>query len=726
MNLKDFLTNRDNPPELFWSLIIEEGWIQAGIWYVGEKAAEVISIGPPTAWETNEELVGATDAALSSAIQKLPEGYKEPSKTVFGVATAWVKDGEISEDRLALIKKLCMELSLNPVGFVVLPEAVAHLYKSEEGAPLNAVIVGLGANNLEVSVFKLGNLVGSTQVSRSVSLVEDIVEGLSRFEGAAPLPSRFIIYDGKEGELEEAKESLLQASWVNGEKVKFLHTPKAEVLGIEKKVLAVSLAGASEMGDVTQVASKVSSENDAGPEAEPEVEMARDVNPEELGFEIGKDVSARNQELENVIPVNKEVAIPVQKEKFDPVKNLSVYAKKAKDLFHSFSHKLGALPKPSPSVKTGRNTAILVVAVLAIVGGFLYWWFFPKAKITIYVTPKRFEQQTEIKFGPGGVSDTAGGIIPAQLITSEISGEKTKSTTGIKLIGNKASGGVQIANGNGNPINLAAGTFISSSTGLKFVTGTEASVSGQLLPGSPGTATVNVTAYDIGSQYNLAKGEVFAVGNYSRTLVAATSLGDFSGGSSQEVSAISKEDQTKLGEELKAELIQKAADEIAVKATDSQFIIHELAESNVTSEKYDHKVGDSSDSLKLSLTLDATGLAVDKQKLYQFAASILKDKVPSGYVLKSDQLDFKFAFVAKQDDVYLYNVTIGANFLPQVDSNKLIGQIMGKTPDVTESFLSSIPGFVRAAITLKPKLPGPLGNLPRVRQNISVGLLPEE
>jgi hypothetical protein len=266
MNLKDFLDKKEKPPELLWSIVIEEGWVQAGVWYIGEKEAEVISISSPTAWKEDEELVGAVDTTLSSSIQKLPEEYEEPNKTVFGVSSSWVKDGEISEEYLNKIKKVCTELSLIPVGFVVLPEAIAHLYKSEESSPVSAIIVGLGIEFLEISVFKLGNLVGTTQVSRSVSVVEDIVEGLSRFENAAPLPSRFILFDGKEVQLEEAKQALMQAEWNDSEKVKFLHTPEVEILSSDKKVIAVSLAGANEIGHVTQVAAKV-----VEPEPEDEV-----------------------------------------------------------------------------------------------------------------------------------------------------------------------------------------------------------------------------------------------------------------------------------------------------------------------------------------------------------------------------------------------------------------------------------------------------------------------
>jgi hypothetical protein len=200
MNLKDFLTTKESPPELYWALVIEKGWVQAGVWYIGETAAESLSISSGAVWSSDDDLLEAADAALSSAIQKLPEDYPEPRKTVFGVSATWVKNGEIAEEFLGRIKKLCTELSLTPVGFVVLPEAIAHLYKSEEGTPLSAIILKSGDETLEISVFKLGNLVGSTEVARSVSLIEDVTEGLSRFEGVDPLPSRFIVYDGKDGE----------------------------------------------------------------------------------------------------------------------------------------------------------------------------------------------------------------------------------------------------------------------------------------------------------------------------------------------------------------------------------------------------------------------------------------------------------------------------------------------------------------------------------------------
>jgi len=738
MNLKDFLINKDSHPELFWALVIEEGLVQSGIWYIGDATAEVVSIGAGIPWESEEELIEATDAALSSAIQKLPENYPEPQKTVFGVSTSWVKEGEISPENLGKIKKLCAELSLTPVGFVVLPEAIAHLYKSEEGAPLNAIVLKSGDDNLELSVFKLGSLVGTTEVSRSVSLVDDVVEGLSRFDGVAPLPTRFIVYDGKEGDLEETKQILIQASWSEG-KINFLHTPQVEILSTDGKVLATALAGGAEIGEVTAVVSgQDDEENELAEKENPEKGVSEEPKPilaENLGFAVGTDVSSmKKEDVQNVVPIEASgpvVPQPVPSQMTNigtsnPMRIAGDYLSRSKNLFHSFSAKI--FPKSIPGAPSKNKTLVAVLAILGLlilVVGIL-WWFVQTAKITIFVAPKRTEENVQISFSTDGQFDAAAGVLPAKVLTDQVSGEKTKSTTGTKLIGNKATGSVQIANGNGAAINLAAGTVLTSSSGFKFVTSSEASVSGQLLPGSPGTATVNISSVDIGSQYNLAKDEVFSVGNYSKALVAATSTGDFSGGSSQQISAVGQDDQTRLETDLKSELGQSVKSNLLAKITEEYIFITDLAVLETISENFDHKIGDPADSLKLSLSLSATGLAADRAKLLEYAKGVLAGKAPSGYTLSEDQINFKFTLAGGDTGGrYIYDVVVGGNFLPEVDKEKIKSVILGKTPTVAIDYLNSIPGFDHADVLLRIKFPDPLKTIPRIAKNISIDVKPE-
>lgn len=735
MNLKDFLANKENAPELFWALVIEKGLVQSGIWYIGQSAAEVISFGTGIPWESEDELVEATDAALSSAIQKIPEDYPEPQKTVFGVTSSWVKDGEISPEYLGRIKKLCTELTLTPVGFVVLPEAIAHFYKSSEGAPLNAVVLKSGNDNLELSIFKLGELAGTTEVSRSVSLSDDVIEGLSRFNGVAPLPTRFVVYDGKEGELEDVKQTLLQTNWSEG-KIDFLHTPQVEILNSEKKVLAVALAGAAEIGDVNAVVSNQEEEKEAAVSEDAHEETRVEAEPmsaASLGFSVGEDVSSMKvEDVENIASIEQTSNISVQPShspaeispKVSPPSIAANYFAKSRSLFHSFS-KFFSNQNPKPGRKNKTLMAVLIALGLVFFAVIILWWFLQTAKITIFVDPKRSEENVQITFDSNGHFDQENGIIPARILADGVSGEKTKSTTGTKLIGNKATGSVQIANGNGTAINLSAGTILTSPSGFKFTLDNEASVSGQLLPGSPGTATVNVTAYDIGSSYNLAKGEVFSVGNYSKALVAATSTGDFAGGSSQQISAVSKDDREKLETDLTNELEQVVVTNLSEKISENEIFVHDLISLTPVNENFDHNEGDQAENIKLSLELDAKGLAADKAKLVEYAKSIMSSKSPSNYSLSSDDIDFRFTFVSEEDGRYTYDVAIGGNFLPNVDMGKIKKNIQGRTTKVAEEYLNSIPGFDHAAISLGIKLPGPFKTIPKISKNITIDIRPQ-
>lgn len=727
MNLKDLITGKDEPPELYWALVIEKGLVQSGIWYIKDNKAEVLAIGAGVPWKSEEELVEATDATLSSAIQKLAEDYPEPQKTVFCVSTSWVKDGEITEENLVKIKKICTELSLTPMGFVVLPEAIAHLYKSEEGVPLNAIILKCGEESIEITVFKNSELVGTTEVSRSVSLVDDVIEGLSRFKGIDPLPTRFIVYDGKEGVLDENRQALIQADWGSG-KINFLHTPQVETLAIDKKVLATALAGGAEMGDVKAVVEVNEEENLESTPEEKINETRKDVtalSPEAMGFSVGEDVSSLTKEdVQNFTPVNVTPHSVTAQLSPQPVKARPNYFAKSKNLFHSFTK---MFPKREKEVlgKSKVLYAILIVLVFGAIAVLVLWWFVQKATVTIYVTPKRSEENTQIIFNTDGQSDNTSGIISAETLTTNVNGEKTRSTTGTKLVGDKASGTVQIANGNSAAINLSAGTIITSSGGYKFVLNSEASISGQLLPGSPGTATVNVSAFDIGAAYNLAKGEVFGVGNYSKALVAATSTEDFSGGSSQEISAVGKDDQTNLEKDLMDELRLNARSELSSKVAEDKYFIDDLAELNIVNENFDHKVGEEAGTLKLSLEVGVVGLATDKNKLLEYARNILKDKAPDGYSLSNDQIDFKFAYVDKEDKNYRYDSIVGGNFLPNIDTEQIKKVVQGKTPSAATGYLNSITGFDHADVSLKIKFPGFLKTIPRITKNITVDIKPE-
>ena len=678
--------------DLYWAIVLEQGWIQAGVWEITDGKAEVISVSPVTPWETDSEVVGASDAALSSAIQLLPEGTGEPSKTVFGVPPSWVDKGQIKEEYLQIIKKICTELSIEPSGFVVLSEAISHLIKVEEGSAVNAIIAGFGKDSLELSVFKLGNLVGTTQVARSVSFFDDVKEGLSRFVLEEGLPSRVVIYDGKEGELENIKDALMAANWESVEKVKFLHTPKIEIFSPEKKVTAVALAGAAEIAGVKEVVQK---------EIQNIVTPEKSLSPQELGFVVGEDIASKHSIQE-----------PVLKPKRFNIGSL-------KRIFSFFK-----VPKIS-----GKKNLVLFgsVAGFSLILFLLFWIFVPKANIKIYVSPKRFEEKVETTIlKDSGSTNLESKIIAGKVVSVTVSGEKTKSTTGTKKIGDKAGGSVNIQNGTGSILKLPGGTLVTAANNLKFSLVTSASISAALSPSTPGTYVVEVKAEDIGAEYNLAKNEVFSVGNYSKSEVDAVSTTDFTGGSSRDISAVSSSDTTNLLSNLTTELSINAKKNLLSEISSDQLLVEDSLVATASSKVFSNKVGDEASNIKLSLDLKTSAISVLKKDLTDLSLNVLSGEIPSDFYLDPANLNYGFTKLKDLSSASLFNLTITANFLPKEDLSLLAKAASGKSTAAVEEIFSKIPGFVTAEINIEPNLPWIFGYLPKLSKNISIEILSEK
>lgn len=716
MKLTDLLPiAKEEKREFYWSLVIEPGWVQTGIWSIADGTAQVISISPGAAWEVEDDLVSAADTALSAAIQNLPEEFGEPSKTVFGLPNSWVDKGEIKEEYLEKIKKICGELSLTPTGFVVVPEAIAHLIKSEEGAPASAVILGIGKDALEISVFKLGKLVGTSEVARSISLAEDAIEGLARFSAKEPFPSRFLIYDGKEGELEEAKQSLLDANWDEDPNIKFLHTPKIEIIKPDQKILATSLAGASEIGQVSKVLEIFENkEEETVQESETNVVTPQEeIKAEDLGFVVNEDIS-------------KVPEVPEPAPSFEEPPKIAETPVRRRVPKFSFSKILGSLPKmPSFAGKNFITLGIILAFLFTII--FAAWWFLPSANISIFVAPKTLEETVSLTIDPeASGSDFGKGVVAGKALATGASGEKTISTTGTKLVGEKAIGVARVQNGLASPINLPAGTILSSTNDLRFTTTKTASVSAALSPSSPGVSNVDVTAANIGAEYNLAKDESFKVGNYPKADVDAVSVDNFAGGSSRQITAVSAEDQQRVEGELTEELVRKAKETLSGQISADEVFLESAITTSPSSRDFSHRVGDESANLKLSLTISATGLTVNKKELFEYAKGILGSKIPGGYLLTEDEMDIDFEVVDSDGGVYEVEGRIVASLLPEINKDEIAKKISGKYPRLVEAFLTTIPGFTRADMRINPRLPGFLRTLPHITKRINIEIESEK
>lgn len=690
----DFLTKTKEINENYWALLIEPEWITSSIWNIKNGKVEVVVTSPATRWET--DLIEPVDASLSSCTQTLSDDFPDPSKTVFGVPNSWIENGNIKSEYLLKLKKICDDLSLVPSGFVVLSEAISHYIKQEEETPLSGIVVGISSEVLDISMFDAGRLIGTTSVLRSVSVDEDMFEGISRLSGELEsLPPRIILFNQNEKELEEVRENLISVDWskigltTDTGSSKFIHTPKIEILEPHKKILAVVLAGGSEIGEVSGIVENDNSETVTEEMPIEEVNNIGEpegVTAEDLGFSVTPSKQPINV-IKAAIPVINSASLP----KLPKFKKPSIS-------FPKFNFSFGT----KPLIMIGSLIFTLFVSAFAM------WWILPKATVTIYVASKKLDQ---------GITVNLGSDVKSESLEVTVSGEKTKSTSGVKTVGEKAKGSIKIQNGTAFPINLPSGTVVTSSSDLKYITLKTASISGALTPSTPGVATIDVEANAIGQEFNLKKDELFKVGNYPKAEVDGTSADAFNGGSSRQISAVSEEDKKKILKELTNELLDEAKQKLSEKITDDMLVIDSSFNTETTNEDFSNKVGDEATNIKLNLELKVKSAAVSKKELSNISKNSLSEKVPAGFVLRDDQLSYEFGLSKEENK---FDVKIIANLLPSIDPVSISKQIAGKYPKIAEDYLASIPGFVNAEIRLKPRLNSKLGTLPHLSKNITI------
>lgn len=747
--------------ELFWSLVIGRDWVQAGIWRVVGQTTEIISEGVSTSWQEDniESLVTAADSSLSSAAGNVEEGQEEPNKVVFGLLSSWVEEGSIKKERLGDLKRLSSELELFPAGFVVLPESIVHLIKAREGAPLNAILVGLTNDSVEVNLIQSGKILGTAEVARSVSLGADVAEGLARLPVLTQYPSRILLYDHKAGSLDDARQNIIDADW-DELNVSFLHVPKVEILPDDVGVTAVSLAGGAEVGQAKEVVfpaqeeEEIEEDNEAVTTEEYSKEEKNVGEAKDLGFLEGMDIAQKAFPLQpesiGAEVVNTEEPVkdfaPIQ-QRPSLENKIEEKTKQDRDLVKKSLPRLPIFPLRIPKFSFGKAKGIIVLLFvglgLILVGGGIVYWYLPKASVVVYVAPKKLEKTIIFTVDPNiTVIDKEKKIIPGSIKEAAVSGEKTASTTGSKTVGERARGKVTIFHVGGAML-LKSGTTLSGPGGLKYTLDDNVQVASGSSLANPSKVQALTSAGDIGAQYNLAGSTEFSVGNFSKADFVAQNLDALSGGTSRTVSAVSESDRVDIENELSKELVGKGSSEIDNQLGGKEVLIEDSSSFKAVEKKFSHRVGEESSNLKLSMSGRVAATAISKDDLNSLIFSELEKDVPSGFSLKQDQLEvtFKQQETNEQKDnkkdkkveekkndktAKTFVAAVRANFLPKVITSDISKEITGKNPQDAKRYLSKIPGYTGAEISFNFILPGKLGTLPRVSKNISVEVSAEK
>lgn len=696
------------------------------------------------------ELTEAIDKAISRSEETLPPDV-EIRKTVFGVKQDWV-EGEtkkIKRDYLQKLKKVCDTLDLSPIGFMVISEAISSLMQEEEGAPLSAIFVELGKKVVTINLFRGGKIVQTLTSALEGSYAQTVDHLLKQFTTEV-LPARITLYDS---EIEEkTAQEFIGHHWSKG--LPFLHMPQISVLPDGFDGRAVAFGAASQLGfevlDNGDAASAIKTYNSGGVVVREEKEHGEEKLTEKKQHEevVGKHegVIGREEGSFGFVP-DQDIAEKVQKahvqhaaphhEVHTGTHHLAHHAEKTEheqtiasdslaepnsEHFNSrranrrgsflkgFSFPKMGFSLPSFGSKGIFLPIIFVVIFIGVVIGGVYYFYFNNvsAKFIVTLTPKNEAQSENVTFASGETNDFDNNIVAAKKVNGSLDGNMTIGVTGKKDVGEKAKGKVTIYNNDtGGSVTLSDGASIKSENGLSFTLDKKisvASASGDVFSGTkPGTTDVEVTASEIGTNYNLPSGTKFSVaGNNS---LAAKNDDAFSGGTKKTVSVVSKDDLNKLKTDLIKNLSEKASDELAKQAASDVVILPVVLSTDIKSTKYDKNAGDESKTVKLSASVSFVGLSYNKDDLKEFAKSVLEKKYSDDMTIDGDAIEASVKNVQKENDKEISaDVAIDASLFPKIETDRLGEELSGKSVKNAEEVLSRLSQVEKTEVVYEPNI----------------------
>lgn len=677
---------------------------------------------------TIDEWLNVLDKAISNAESILPQGAKL-SKTIFGVTEHWVEESKIKKEYLTKLKKVSDELQLSPIGFLVIHEAITHLLKKEEGAPVSAILVEVGKRMLIISLLRAGKIIETrqTRIEESIPKTTDVL--LHHFQGHEILPSRIIVLNANDSE--GLSQEFISHLWSRD--LPFLHVPQITSLPKRFDAKAVLYGAATQMGFEVL---KDSKEELKRPEPLLEEKNEETNQPiaqtPDFGFILEKDVQethlqpttdadvVQNQNEDEVeekppetihaqhSPIHHKPKANSSKINMSSITRLFSLNRLLLPFFQSFGHNKKLLFFPP----------VFLAVCVGIILGYL---FLIRSTITLDIAPKVIKQDQEVTFSTDKSSDFAKNSIQVQSVSVSKDGDVSTPATGKKEVGEKAKGTITIYSRRSQETTFLAGTPLAGPNDLEFTLDKDVKVASSSADASanPATAKGSVTAKQIGKESNLPSNAKFSIGTYDTSDVVAKNEQAFSGGSKKEITIVSKADLDKLLDELPKNLEKEAKEELGKKISKDESLLPVLAKPIISKKDFDRDKNAEASTVTLKGTVSYKGYAYKKEALKKFAQELLLDK-EQGLELAKDEVVYDIKNGKEKSDNETTGVIhIEGTFFPKINKEKTTEDIVGKSFEDAKEILSKLPQVENVRINLRPNLPFLPEILPYFTKNIT-------
>lgn len=389
-----------------------------------------------------------------------------------------------------------------------------------------------------------------------------------------------------------------------------------------------------------------------------------------------------------------------------------------------------------------KKLAFILLLLFSLGGGFYFLALrAPKAEVVVIVNSQPLIKSVTIKAGTALTTDAGEKTLKASTVEATATATKTTETTGEKTVGDNATGEVTLVNRTSNDISLSDGTSITykDSADYEYILDDDVTVPAQSLEDPadplsasiPGEANVDVTASEIGEDYNIDDGSTLDFENYKKSELVAVATSDFEGGRSELVRVVAEEDIAKLEDEIALTLVEKSEDVLISKVSGSTKLIAGSVATTVSTNEFNGEVGDELDKLELVQTVSAAGLTYSTDSLDSLLDELVEEFVPNGYKLSDEEREVNVEVLGNSDSTVLsiaeadLQVTLKTFVVPDISEERVVEDLAGKRFDDAQRILGSIRNVKTYELTVSPNIPL-FRRVPSNKENITLEIKLEE
>ena len=679
---------------------ITDASVQSLFVTVSGKVVRVRSQSPRLHYSDTNALVVKTDESL----QQLGQESESVSEVVFGLERSWIDKGDIAEKHKQTLEKLMKDLSLKPIGFADHTEALAqHFLVSQPQTP--RVLVLISQSLVTVALLDQGTMLAVQDIGHSDDIVADATEGLARIKPKdGYLPSKLTVASFllPDEEVLAAQQELQGADWQ--QQGFFLQVPVVEHLSEADSLQYLAI-------QVGSVAPQHQSTQEESSETAQPVAVTSTPN-KEFGFEPAEISDANILEEKELEDAPKSFGIPIiAKRLWQHSDNIDSPSEDGPDeVFEEAKAWTKPKHKPHKFAIIGVVAGLLALSVMAVVGIL----FFSTAVVRVIPKVVTVAQELDIALdASASQTDVEARVIKAELHTEEFQNERTADTSGVLLVGDKATGTVTIFNKTESDKTFESGTLLSADD-YEFVITDQVTVPAAQVSTKDGGAgevkdygqkNVDVSAVAIGADSNLAGGKELSVASFATSSYTASVSQAFSGGSSREVRVASATDLEVLISEAKAEVLKEAEAAFSEESGSEKYILPPQ-QIDIVSTTFDAEEGDEVDTVTLKLVAEVQSLAYKTEDLMPVVKDILQSEIPEGYELVDSQPQL-LSSPAEDSDLakkVLITVNMSARAQAVIDKESVAKVVEGKKRPEAERLLSDQFKVQSVVTQLQPSL----------------------